>query len=76
MPKGSIRNPGTGETMTQRKARASINAQDKGVRNTWRAERDEMAKKKMYDAAKSPRGGPGAENPYAALKRRAATKKK
>jgi hypothetical protein len=76
MPKGSIRNPGTDETMTQRKARASINAQDKGVRNTWRAERAEMAKKKLYDATKAPRGGPGVENPYKALQRRAATKKK
>jgi hypothetical protein len=76
MPKGSIRNPGTGKTMTQRKARASINSQDKAVRNLWRAERAEMAKKKMYDATKAPRGGPGIENPFKALKRRAAAKKK
>lgn len=108
MPKGSIRNPGTSKTMEKRRSRADINAQDKGVRNTFRDERYELSrtvvspmgrKGALYDpelylanrtttrrekdvesaVAKSPRGGPGAENPYKALKRKATlrdTKKK
>lgn len=82
MPKGSIRNPGTKKTAKARQYTAAYNASNQADSSgAARKQRDEAyARLRASDvrkaAAKSPRGGPGAENPYKALKRRAAAKKK
>jgi uncharacterized protein YdaU (DUF1376 family) len=81
MPKGSIRNPGTAKTMVQRKARASINAQDKSLKQYFAQERKEIATRKLNEkraaavSRKPSLVGTPAENPVKALKRRAAAKK-
>ncbi len=82
MPKGSIRNPGTKKTAKERQYTAAYNrsnlADNSGAAKKQREEA--YASLRASDvrkaAAKSPRGGPGMENPFKALKRRAAAKKK
>jgi len=82
MPKGSIRNPGTKKTTKKRQYTAAYNRSNLADNSgAARKQRDEAyARLRAYDAekaaAKSPRNGLGMENPFKALKRRAAAKKK